>query len=448
MVDLDALLYKWISRANERRDDLGLPVGFIEDSIGLLTRVLSPDYLRHLLISEANPVHFLDDEANPLRKWLLSAMVDAHIIHVLELTAYFRVFEADPALPDKVEKLKRDRFWPAFFELAMPARMKRASRAPERVRLNPEISSSIGDFTISGPGYEVPCECSRLGRSPAIIAPAGLQESLSNRISDGTKRVANPLCVKIRSDEPLAGNTYNIVLRLLRKALADARAGKLPCEYRDGSTVVKFEQLTEESEPIPFKTVEGRVANFLGGDWDSATRLCRVPAKDSDEITGRYESGERFYEYEAVRFFTRFGRTSDQPDYYGRLTAKLRKKLKQTKISTEHFGKIVLIEVPFDLRAVDPNSLRAAVHDAAVNSSKTFAVILANREPNPHIRYHYSMSVTGNENGALLQPSLVALLKRASEGEVTVDPVLGVPYRRSWGDAGEHSRKIARPEPD
>jgi len=448
MVSLDGLLYKWICRANERRDDLDLPVGFIEDSIALLTEVLGPDYLRHLLISETEPVHFLDDETSPLRKWLLSAMVDAHIIQVLELAAYFRLFKNDAALADKVEKLKRDRFWSTFFELAMSARIKRATRAPERVRLNPEISTSIGDFTISGAGFEVPCECSRLGHSPAIIAPAALQESLSNRITDGTKHLTNPLCVKIRSDDPLTGNAYNVVLRLIRKALADARAERLPCEYRDGSTSVSFERLTEASEPIPFKMVDGRVANVLGTDWDSAARLCRVPAKDSDEIAGRYEGGERFYEYEAVRLFTKFGPPINQPDYYGRLIAKLKKKLKQTKISPDHFGKIALIEVPFDLRTADPNNLQAAVHEAAVHSSRTFAVILANREPNPHIRYHYSMSVTGNQNAAILQPSLVELLKRSSQAEAAVDPLLGLPYRRSWAEAEEHSRKVAGPKPD
>ena len=114
MTSLDGLLYKWICRANERRDYLDLPIGFIEDSIALLTRFLGPEYLEHLLITDAGPVHFLDDEANPLRTWLLSAMVDAHIIQVLELGSYFREFHEDASLPDKVEKLKRDSFWRVF----------------------------------------------------------------------------------------------------------------------------------------------------------------------------------------------------------------------------------------------------------------------------------------------------------------------------------------------
>lgn len=448
MASLDGVLYKWICRANERRDDLELPVGFLEDNVALLVRVLGREYLGQLLLSNAAPVHFLDDEATPLRKWLLSAMVDAHIVQVLELAAYFRVFQDDPALADKVEKLKRDRFWPVFFELAMAARLKRASTEPERVWLNPEISSSIGDFTISGPGYEVPCECSRLGRSPAITEPAALEESLSNRISDGTERIAIPLCIKIRSAKPLTGDTYNIVLRLLRKGLADARAGILPCEHRDESTTVNAEALTEASEQIPFRMVDGQVTDVLGTDWHSATRLCRVPAKDSEEIADRYEGGERFRQYEAVRLFMKFGLPIEHSNHYYRLTAKLKKKLKQTTISSEHFGKIVLIEVPFNLRTVDSEQLQAAVHRAAIHSSRTFAVILANREPNPHVRHHYSLSVTGNKTGAGLQPSLLALLERTSRDEIALDPVLGSPYRRSWEEALARLQRTIRPTPE
>ncbi len=448
MTNLDSLLYKWICRANDRRDGLDLPIGFIEDSIALLKQVLGSEYLEHLLIADTGPVHFLDDEANPLRKWLLSAMVDAHIIQVLELAAYFKAFQEDASLPDKVEKLKRDSFWPVFFELAMAARVKRVSRDSQSVHLNPEISSSIGDFTISAVGYEVPCECSRLGRSPAITEPAALEESLSNRISDGTQCIATPLCIKIRSTEALTGDTYNRSLRLVRRGLADARGSRLPSERCDGSTTVRFEQLTEASEHVPFQMVDGRITNVLGTDWDSAISISRAPAKNSDEIVDRFEQGERFYKHEAVRLFTKFGRPTDQPDYYNRLTTKLKKKLKQTKVSAGHFGKIVLIEVPFDLRTVDRDKLKAVVHEAAIHSRTTFAVILANREPNPHTRYHYSQSVTANQTAAKMQPSLIELLNRTAQGEIALDPILGSPYRRSWSEAQVHATKAAKPNPD
>jgi hypothetical protein len=327
MPNLDGVLFEWIQRANERCESFDLSIGIVEDSIALLKGVLGSEYLEYLLITDSEPVHFLDDEANPLRKWLLSAMVDAHIIQVLELAAYFRVFHDDASLPDKVEKLKRDSFWPIFFELAMAARVKRASRDSQTVQLNPEIASSIGDFTISTAAYGIPCECSRLGHSPAITAPRSLEESLSNRIGDGTQHLSVALCVKIRSTEPLTGGTYNRILQLVRRGLADARRSKLPTEHGDGSTTVTFEELTESSEQIPFQLVGDRIVSVRGTDWDSATRLCRVPAKHSAQVADRFERGERFNEYEAVRLFTKFGRPANQSDYYNRITAKLKKSL-------------------------------------------------------------------------------------------------------------------------
>lgn len=446
--DLDSLLYKWILRANERREDLELPAGFLEDSIALLKRVLGAKYLEQILIADSGPVHFLDDEANPLRKWLLSAMVDQHIIQALELASYFREFQDDPALSDKVDKLTHDSFWPIFFELAMATRLRRASRPPQGVILNREIAGSIGDFTICAAGYSIPCECSRLGRSPQITEPQALRENLSNRISDGTQHTPVPLCVKIRSTEALTGITYNTVLRLVRRALADVRRSKLPTAHNDGSTTVTFEELTETSEEIPFQMVGGGVIDVRGTDWDSAQRLCRVPAKDRDEITDRFKQGERFYQYEAVRIFTKFGLPANQSDHYSRLTAKLKKKLKQTKTTGEHFGKIVIVEVPFDLRTVDEDKLKEALREAAVQSRATLAIILANREPNPHIRYHYSQSGAFNRTAATIRPETTELLDRVAKNEIAIDPILGSPYRRSWAEAQKHAARIAKPIPE
>jgi len=75
----------------------------------------------------------------------------------------------------------------------------------QEASLNPENASSIGDFTLSIPGYRVPCEGSRLGRSPHLTEPGALSESLSNRISDSTLRISTPLCIKIRSSNALNG---------------------------------------------------------------------------------------------------------------------------------------------------------------------------------------------------------------------------------------------------
>ena len=43
MSAVDTVLYKWILRANDRREDLACPPGLIEDSIGLLRDLMDGD---------------------------------------------------------------------------------------------------------------------------------------------------------------------------------------------------------------------------------------------------------------------------------------------------------------------------------------------------------------------------------------------------------------------
>ncbi|HEY2236185.1 MAG TPA: hypothetical protein VGK01_22120 [Candidatus Angelobacter sp.] len=430
MPDLDIALYKWICSANARLEDLDLPVGFVEDSIALLKQKLGEDYLEELLIADSSPIAVFDDESRQLRKWLLSARATEHVLQVLELAAYFKTFRDDPSLHDKIQKLKRDKFWPMFFELAIATRLKRACLANQAVTLNSEVRSSTGDFTISVAGLDIPCECSRLGSSPQITEPKVLSESLCHLIEDKTRRIALPLCIKIRSSEPLTGHTYNCVLRLVRRAMSDARCGKLPVRYSDGHTDIWVEILTSASEPIDYGNTK---------DWNAGVRLYSVPARSREEVTARFDQGERFREYESVRLFMKFAKPSEQIDNYSRLTTRIRKKLKQTKVSDRHMGKIVLIEVPFSIRTVDRDKLESAVRAVVNQSSTTLAVILAAREKNPQIRYHYSQSVAFNEaalqSGRADIAELVAFLNRTFLFELHLDPILGEPYRRSWAEA-------------
>lgn len=448
VTNLDQVLYGWISRANGRGEDLDLPVGLNEDSLGLLKQVLGADYLEQLLIEEAEPVHFLDDEAIPLRKWLLSPTVDYSIIQTLEIAQYFSAFRNDPALADKARKLKHDRFWPMLFELAMASRVKRAAHRDFKVTLSAESADSVGDFMIRAAGYSIPCECSRLGNSPQITEPKALLESITHRISAGAKRIDTRLCVKIRSEKALTGNTYGEVLRLIRRCIADARHSRLPSEYNEDSTTVRFEVLNEGSEQIQVQNVNGKLFDLSDGDWDIATSVCRVPAGEPNELADRLAAGERFRDDEAVRLFMKFGQPENQLNHYERLTNRLKKKLNQTKVSNEHFGKIIFIEVPFDLRTVDEDSLGEAVRKAARHSGTTLAIVLAKREPNPHMRYHYCLLITFNQTGAKIKPEVVELFDRLTRNESAIDPILNAAYYRNWDEALLHAKQIEKPIPE
>src|ERR1700692_636077 len=108
MSAVEIALYKWILAANSRCETLNLPAGLIETSVDLLLDLLGHDYLDRLLVTGSEPISLFDPDVNPLKMWLKSAALDQHIVQVLELAAYLRIFENDPALKDKIEKLKRD----------------------------------------------------------------------------------------------------------------------------------------------------------------------------------------------------------------------------------------------------------------------------------------------------------------------------------------------------
>jgi hypothetical protein len=437
MSAVEAALYKWIVGANEKREALSLPPGLIEDSTALLLGLLGRDYLDRLLVSSSDPLTLFDPDVNPLRAWLKSALVDSHIVQVLEFTAYLRTFKDDPAISDKVEKLKRDRFWPVFFELAMAARMKTACEGSQSVALNREDSSSIGDFKMTVGGVNISCECSRLGHSPQVNEPHILAEHLSKRIADATKSIPAPLIFKIRSADALMGKTYNLTLRLIRKCLIDIRRSHLPTAYHEGLTSVCCGELTPHSERIPFCIIDGVVTNVEGTDWDSAQSFKRVPAASQEEVTERFKAGERFHEFEDVRIFMKFGPPEEPPDFYGRLSNKLRKKLNQTKVGTGGYGKLVFIEVPSDLRSADKAKLKGAIDEAVKHSTTTLGVVLAHREGNPHYRHHYSLLASLNTTAFVLKPELLSIFDRFRSSVVRTDPITGLPYQSSWEEALE-----------
>jgi hypothetical protein len=179
-----------------------------------------------------------------------------------------------------------------------------------------------------------------------------------------------------------------------------------------------------------------------GTDWTFAAHLYWVPAKDRDEITDRHKSGEKFHKYEGLRVFTKFAEPNDETNPYVRLETKLRKKLKQTKITEEHFGKIVIVEVPFDLRTVNEDLLAESIRSAALRSRNALSILLANRERTPQIRESYSYSARYSATAAVIRPDVIELLNRFMGEELSIDPILGLPYQRTWDEAQAHAKRL------
>lgn len=190
---------------------------------------------------------------------------------------------------------------------------------------------------------------------------------------------------------------------------------------------------------MPFAVVDGVVTNVTGADWDNVNSLQRVPAENEEEMVERFKSGERFRRFEAVRLFMKFGLHVEIPDPYRRLTNKLKKKLRQTKVEAGSYGRLVFIEVPFDLRLADKTKLSRSIAEAVQQSRNTLGVVLANREANPHHRHHYSMHGSLSRVGFALKPELVSLFERFQLSDTRTDLITGLPYQYSWQEALDRS---------
>ena len=189
------------------------------------------------------------------------------------------------------------------------------------------------------------------------------------------------------------------------------------------------------------------MTNVDGTDWDNATSIKRVPAANEEEVSERFRAGERFHEFEGVRLFMKYGTRQEAPDFYSRLSNKLRKKLGQTKIKAGTYGKLVFIEVPADLRLADKAKLEKTIADVAKHSKTTLGVVLANREANPHYRHHYSLLGSLNRIGFALKPELISIFDRFTISDSRIDPLTRLSYQSSWEEARSRVR-ANREKPD
>ena len=109
--------------------------------------------------------------------------------------------------------------------------------------------------------------------------------------------------------------------------------------------------------------------------------------------------------------------------------------MKQTKAQVGEYGKLIFIQVPFDLRAVDQGRLEHSITEAVGQSRTTIGIILAHREANPHYRHHYSLSVFLNKTAFAINSELALLFERFRTIDTRTDPITGLAYRLSWEEA-------------
>ncbi|MGA3318673.1 MAG: hypothetical protein ABSC64_19830 [Candidatus Korobacteraceae bacterium] len=442
---LDAHLYKWISVANERAERYDFPPGLIEEHVEVLKSRLGPKFILEIF-ENTQPLHLLGLRGQVLDRWLRGgANVDDHVIQVIDLAAIFEEFKADPCLDDKIDRLKRNAFWPSQFELAMALRAKRAIGNLGSVRLSCETNTAIGDFMIDLDGCSIACECARLefgeGEEEQFKLLGDLYQYLDHRL----KRMTESSCIKIRLNGSLDPTSYTDVIRCLKKTFAHfSRKGEGSSE-RVGVAEVGIEPLVEGSERIPFRYVDGSVRDIRGSKWVSAWSFCRVNATSDDEAAAMYRAGIDFEQEEYARIFIAWQRNNADLDPYARIQSKIKKKKSQTKAAEGLLGRIIFLESQWDVDALDKDRLRQIIDKEMDNSRNTIAVVIGQRCANVHYRRWYKYCISKLGPTFVLDKALSDFFLRFYTYDRDFDPILNRKYRRTWAEAAkvveEHERE-------
>ena len=157
---LDHHLYHWISVANERAERYGFPPGLLEESLRRLKALLGEDYLVRIFEATEDFICSVSGSRN-LALASGRASVDDHVIQVMDLVATISEFPADPSLGDKVDRLKRNSFWPSQFEMAMALRAKNDWRGWSRLP-KPRNDYSHRRLRDQLETWLIACECAGL----------------------------------------------------------------------------------------------------------------------------------------------------------------------------------------------------------------------------------------------------------------------------------------------
>ena len=437
---LDHHLYRWISVANERAARYGFPPGLIEESLQRLKSFLGEDYLLQIFEDRAD-LHLLGLREQELDRWLRGgANVDDHVIQVIDLVSTLNEFAIDPFLPDKIDRLKRSSFWPTQFELAMALRAKRTIGDDGEVKLSPETNTAVGDFTINLNQGQIACECARLAFGEEEEEQYRLLGDLYRYVEKQIKKAKQPCCLKIRVRGPLVPTSFTATTRATKTAFSRfGSTGNTSVEI-DG-VQVELELLTEASERIPFRYVDGRVQDIYGTEWTTAHSLSYVNARDDDEAAAMYRSGEDIAREEYGRVFISWDRERPNLDPYARIRSKIKKKRHQTKSDAGMYGRIIFLESQWNLDLVDHNRLNQIVDHELDESRNTVAVLIAQRCASVHYRRWYKFFVSKIGCSYEGDAALIRFLNRVIWYDRDFDAILNQRYSRTWKEAALLARK-------
>jgi hypothetical protein len=433
---LDHHLYHWISVANERADRYGFPPGLIEESLQRLKTLLGEDYLRQIFEGTVD-LHLLGLREQELERWLRGgANVDDHVIQVIDLASTLSEFATDPSLADKVDRLKQSSFWPSQFELAMALRAKRVIGNDGEVKLSPETNSAAGDFLINWQQGMIACECARLAFGEEEEEQYRLLGDLYRYVEKHIKKAKQRCCLKIRVGGPLVPTSFTATTRAAKTAFSRlASIGRNSVEIDNAH--VELELLTETSERIPFRYIDGRVQDICGTEWVAAQSLCYVNASDDDEAAARYRSGEVFVGEEYGRVFVAWNRGRPDFDPYDRIRSKIKKKRHQTKIGAGVYGRIIFLESQWNLDLIKRDRLSEIVNHELDESRNTVAVFIAQRCASVHYRRWYKFFRSKIGPSYERDASLNCFLNRLVWYDRDFDAILNRRYSRTWEEAAE-----------
>jgi hypothetical protein len=433
---VEQMLFSFILAANRHLEALDIVPGSFEQTIADLRRYLGDDFLERKLnpdwdIAQLNS----GEQAEPLSVWLRSGHVEQHAEEVLEFGSLLNYLSEDGNLQSKIQKLKTDRFWPVYFELAMASRCKRVVEGIGTVRLTDD-HHDIGDFHLLVGARKFICECARLetGDAESKQTLDSVIECANKLFSKDTRRVMK-IWFKVPLKKRYVSHFHSGILQAAKFCDNDGRVGWV----KKDEVEVYCERLHENSERPPHQEEPDSTPT----EWDFGMTFSMAEARDSAHLVEMKIQGEVVNLHEFGRLFGKITPDQEMASIFERLDKKLSKKIKQRKLPEGFDGRIIFIEGHYDpelLRILKPDYIANNIANRLSGSEATSGALYVIRESNPQHRNHYSM--IGNVNPNAPDAYVTALFSDLGRFETLTDPITNLPYHRSWEAAQKRNQQL------